>query len=454
MFINAINPFEEIECRYPPLGLGYLVSSLRNHFGNDIFQFKVVNANVESEVETFKPDIVGITSVTQNYNIAKRYAKFVKSKGIFVIIGGIHISMLPNSITEDMDVGVVGEGEDVIIDIFELFMKKRTLHKEDLINIKDIVYRDEYNKLITTEKRDLVFPLDKISMPDRDLFKIKSHSYLFSSRGCPYRCVFCASTHFWGKVRFFSAEYVVEEIKVLVEKYGVRLISFYDDLMIADLERLRKIVVLLNKKAILKKVKFSLNARANLLTEEVAKLLKEMNVVSVGMGLESGNGRILRYLKGNITVDDGRIAIKRLKKYRIAANASFVIGSPDETKNEVMDTYNFIKTSGLNFFDTYVITPFPGTPIWEYAKKIGVVNDDMDWSRLNVNFGSIHNQAVIVSQTLSSKELYSLFSKFQKLRLFIAMKNLLWHPFLFDIFGFLFDSFIAKFKMLKKRKAI
>ena len=453
MFINTINPYAEIECRYPPLGIGYLVSSLRNHFGSDMFQFKVVNRNIEFELSHFRPDIVGISSVTQNYNIAKEYARIAKTKGLSVIIGGIHISMLPFSLTTDMDVGVIGEGEKTTIDIFELFIKERTLVGEDLNKIEGIVYRDETNRLIITEKRDLVFPLDDIVVPARDVFRIKRHSYLFSSRGCPYRCVFCVSARFWEKVRFFSAEYVVREIKELVEKYNVRLISFYDDLMMADLARLRELVTLLKKEAILQKVKFSLNARANLLTEEVVSLLKEMSVVSVGMGLESGNERMLRYLKGsNITVNDNKAAIKTLKKYKITANASFIIGSPYETEGEITDTFNFIKTSGLNFFDTYVLTPFPGTPIWEYAKKIGVTNDDMDWSRLNVNFESSHKNAVIISRNLTREEVYRLFLKFQRLRLFIAIKNILWHPFLFDILGFLVDNFIAKLKMLKNKR--
>jgi radical SAM superfamily enzyme YgiQ (UPF0313 family) len=456
MFINTINPYEEIEYRYPPLGIGYLVNSLRNHFGNDTFQFKVVDRNIGFELLDFKPDIVGITSVTQNYNIARKYASVIKSKGIPVIIGGIHISMLPSSLTVDMDLAVIGEGEKTIINIFELFLRKKIFTKEDLSKIKGIAYRNRVNKLVVTEKQNPIFPLDNISIPARDLFKIKSHSYLFSSRGCPYHCIFCASSHFWNNVRFFSANYVFKEIKELVEKYDVRLISFYDDLMILDKERLQKLVVLLKNERILNKIRFSLNARANLLTEEVVGLLKEMNVVSVGMGLESGNERILRYLKGNnISIYDNRVAIKNLKKYKIAANASFVIGSPDETKEEMVDTFNFIKMSGLNFFDTYVLTPFPGTPIWEFAKKTGSVNDSMDWAKLNVNFESNHKKAVIISQTLTREEIYSIFLKFQKLRLFLAMKNLLWHPFLFDICGFLIEKFIAKFKMLKnKRKLI
>ena len=449
MLINAINPYAEIEYRYPPLGLGYLVSSLREYFGPDTFQFKVVNHNLEDELSNFRPEIVGITSVTQNYSIAKQYAKALRQKGIPVIMGGIHISLLPASLSSDMNVGVIGEGERTILDLLELFIKKGDLNKEGLSKIKGIVYWDENGHLQVTERGKPLIPLDQIPLPARDLLTIDKHSYLFSSRGCPFRCVFCASSHFWGTVRFFSAEYVLREIKELVEKYGVKLISFYDDLMIADSARLEKIVGLIQKENIFRKVKFSLNARANLLTEKVVGLLKEMNVVSVGMGLESGNDRVLRYLKGqHSSVAENQAAIRILKKYGIAANASFVIGSPDETKEEILDTYRFIKTSGLNFVDTYVITPFPGTPIWEYAQKMGVVQEDMEWKRLNVNYGS-NRHPVLLSRTLEKKEIDRLFSRFQKQRLGIAIKNLPWHPFLWDMCRLSVRKILDKFR--KKR---
>jgi anaerobic magnesium-protoporphyrin IX monomethyl ester cyclase len=450
MLINAIHPYAEIERRYPPLGLGYLVSSLRRHFGNKALACKVVNKNVKSELSIFQPHIVGITSVTQNYSIAKHYARIAKARKIPVLTGGIHISMLPQSLSDDMDVGILGEGERTIIEIFERFLERGKLMKEELARIKGIIYRNDQNQIQATETREPIDPLDQIPLPARDLFPIERHTYLFSSRGCPFRCAFCASSRFWNTVRFFSAEYVVEEIKELIARHGVRLISFYDDLMMADKRRLHKLVSLLKEEKIEKKVKFAVNARANLLTEEVVWLLKEMNVVSVGMGLESGNERILRYLKGDrISIEENRRAIQFLKKYRIAANASFVIGSPDETREEILDTYRFIGTSGLNFVDTYVLTPYPGTPIWEYAKEKGLVQEDMDWGRLNVNYASNLNP-VILSGTIRKKEMDQLFSKFQKQRVSIAIRNLMGHPFLGDICRLSLRRIVDKLRAVKE----
>ena len=324
--------------------------------------------------------------------------------------------MIPYSLTKDMDVGIIGEGEETICELFEIFENKRCFDKNNCKKINGIVYR-ENGKIHMTPKRKLINPLDKIPFPARDLFKIEAEysTYMFTSRGCPYRCTFCASSRFWAKIRFFSAEYVVREIEQLIKEYHIKHIHLYDDLFIANIKRIEQIVRLLEENEILGQVTFHCSARANLLNEEIVRLLKRMGVINIGIGFESGCENTLKYLKaGAITVEDNKNAIKLIKKHKIEVHGSFIIGSPKETKEDVLETLNFIKKSQLDYFGVYVLTPFPGTPIWDYAKFKGLIDEKLDWGKLDIQFANNYSQAIILSEELTRGEIWHLFTLFQR----------------------------------------
>lgn len=413
LLINAIDITKSLQTSLPPLSLGYLVSSLRSKFGQDLIDFKIVDRDIKNEINIYKPDIVGITSVSQNYNYAMQYAKIAKKHKVPVLIGGTHITVLPTTLAKDMDVAVIGEGEEAIKELFSIYLDKGRFDKKDLVKVKGLAFWDG-KKLVQTEKRAPITKMDTIPNPARDLMRIEKCTHVFSSRGCPYRCVFCASSRFWNSTRFFSAKYVVAEVKYLYDHFGVREIDFWDDLFIVSKSRVKEIVSLLRKEKLLGKISFSCAVRSNLINGSMARLLKIMNVKWVSMGLESGNLRILNYLKGDtINIKDHVRAIRIFKKYGIEPSASFIIGSPTETREEIMQTFKFIKDSKLRGFGVYVLTPLPGTPIWEYAKEREMVNEKMDWSTLNVEFLENHKEAIILSETLTRDELYRLIMMFK-----------------------------------------
>lgn len=131
--------------------------------------------------------------------------------------------------------------------------------------------------------------------------------------------------------------------------------------------------------------------------------------------MESASPGILEYLKGEtINVKNHANAIRILKKQGIEPSASFIIGSPTETRADILRTLKFIKKSQLRGFDIYVLTPLPGTPVWEYAQSRGLVSDQMDWSRLDVDFYQNHDRAVILSEELNRGDIYKLFLKFKR----------------------------------------
>lgn len=428
MFINAVNATKEVETTLPPLGLGYLASSLRKEFGPSRFNFRIVDRDIEREIKIFQPDLVGITSVSQNYNKAIEYAGIAKRCGLPVVMGGVHISALPATLSADMDVGVVGEGERTIVDLVTLYDQKGGFDPQSLAKIAGIAFR-ENDTITLTRRESSIAPLDSLPAPARDLLGAHRSTSMLTSRGCPYRCRFCASCRFWGKVRFFSADYLVHEIQNLIAQYGVTKIAFWDDLFVADRARLERILELLRKEKILGRVKFSCHVRSNLVTEDLARLLKEMNLTSVGMGLESGSPRTLEYLKGgNVCVQDHVNAINVLRKHGIKFHTSFIIGSPEETREDILQTLSFIKENRLASFDINVLTPFPGTPIWDHARRRNLVDDDMNWDRLNVHFGVNHEEAVILSETLTREEIYELFLKFARIKKHLRITRALRDP--------------------------
>lgn len=420
LLVNAINKAKPIEVSFPPLGLAYIASYLQARASFPV-QVRVIDDvdSVEEEMKAFGPDLLGVSSVSQNFGRALKACSLAKARGIPVIVGGVHVTMLPEVIPLTADLAVIGEGEETMLEIVELLNREGALEPNELREIDGIAFREPNGTVHRTRPRSLIVPIDSLPLPDRTLLKMPAKGglvYLFSSRGCPYKCTFCASTRFWKKARFFSAEYVLKEIKEIIDEYSPRFISFKDDLFVADLQRLNKIVEYIERDRINRRVGFYVSCRADLVTEEVVSLLKRMNVVHVSMGLESGNERILRYLKGRTaTIEDGLRAIGLLRKWRVQSNASFIIGSPDETEEEVLDTLNFARRSGLTSFATYVLTPFPGTPLWGEAERRGLVSNDMDWDKLAIDLDDDQQGKIILSEKISRKRLIELLQDFRRL---------------------------------------
>jgi len=266
---------------------------------------------------------------------------------------------------------------------------------------------------------------------------------LYTARGCPFNCVFCACSRYWGEVRYATAEYVIEEIRELIEN-GVKVIRFSDDNFVANKERLQQIAEMVVSNGFHKQVKFSCWCRSNSVTADAVKNLKAINVVSVKMGLESGCDRTLQYLKGNVTVKDNWNAIMLLKNAGIQVNGDFIIGAPDETEEEIMLTYEFIKSAPLDLVDINILSPLPGTPIWEYAVERKLITNDMNWGTLNFKFRNNGASSVILSERLTPRQLNRIHRKFARLRLLKILKALPGSPWLDELPG-------MAFKLLKEK---
>lgn len=193
------------------------------------------------------------------------------------------------------------------------------------------------------------------------------------------------------------------EIESIYKNYPLDYLTIYDDMFAIDSKRVIRIQELLAAKDLIGKFGIAVNIRSDFITDELAEVLQQMKVHVVALGTESGCQRTLDYLKsGTLAVEDNANAIRILKKHHIIPYCSFVIGSPDETLSEIMETVKFIEDNRIDYFDVSVLTPFPITPVWEYALARGLVSDDMDWTKLDFYISS---NPVIVSERVSREDI-------------------------------------------------
>lgn len=388
----------------PHFGLISLAAFLRTAL--PYFDISIVEGDdILSKIIEMKPDIIGFTSDTLAFTRVLALAKLLKEKlKVPFVIGGVHITSMPESFDEVFDVGVMGEGEITFLELLKVFSEDGLFKKDKLSVIKGIIFRDA-GKVTITAPQQQVKEIDNLPYPARDLvpmeevylknqlnlFGVKRQVSIMTSRGCPYDCVFCGSPVQWGKVRFHSAKYVVEEIQFLVEKYQIDSIMFWDDLFIAPKNRLVELVRLIKETKLDKRLVFFGYARANHINEETCQLLKSINVKRLIFGLESGSERVLRYLKaGSVTVDDNINSVRLCRKYGITTSSGFITGTPGETLQELQETYDFMKNYPLDNTQAYILTPYPGTKIWEEAKRIGLVSSKMDFGKLFVQLPPVN----------------------------------------------------------------
>ncbi len=388
----------------PPLGLGYLASYLRKYRNFDNTAI-IDKEGLFKGIKREKPDLVGISCTTQDFMKAWSLAKKVKQElDLPTLIGGFHVTALPHKMPKEFDVGIIGEGEDVLCELIDAFEKKGSFEAGDLSKIKSLAYWDS-GKVKQTIRRPNIQPLDKIPFPARDLLPMKRfylkparHTFdklsigtsLLTTRGCMYKCVFCSQTGFWQHtMRFFSPEYVVEEMKEIVDNYKIDMLRIMDDLFVVNNKRVAKIADLMKKEGISDKVEVHVFGRTNLLNDEMCKNLSKMNVRYINFGFESGSERILNYLKkGSVSVRDHWRALKLCEKYGFLVDGSFIFGTPGETKEDIYKTFELVRSPTIKNAMFFKLTPLPASGIWDYALKRGLVSEDMNWNDLEAAIGS------------------------------------------------------------------
>jgi len=381
VFHAATAPDDIVE--YAPLGFGYLAAFLRK-YGLD------AKCSVESDLPTIlsiNPDVIGMSCTSQNYGIAIERAHFFREHGIkHIILGGTHISNLPESFDPVFSCAILGEGEDTFHHLMRLLETHGELKTDAMREVPGLLFFAD-GQPVRTADRELVDPLDEIPAPDRTILPPAQITHILTGRGCPYECRFCSSRRMWGGYRGFSAERVSAELVDLIEQ-GHEKIHIYDDLFISDAERMIAIADILEEKELLGAADLSCTVRADLINEGLAEIMVRLNITSVTFGLESADENTQwayhKYYDAGVV----RRALAVLEAFEIEATLSGIIGEPDESVESMRKTYLFLVEQTLKGriagAEVNVLTPFPGTDYWDLAVERGLVGplEKFDWTRL------------------------------------------------------------------------
>lgn len=394
----------------PPLGIMYLASYLLKKKAVSKENIAVLDTNLGNPLDflkNFQPHIIGISSLTPSYPSAILLAKKLRKalKKSIIITGGIHVSVFPNRLDSLFDIGVVSEGEETFYEIVKFF-SGRTAFKS-LKGVKGIIFRENSGKLVITKPRPLIEPLDKIPPIDWSLIPPVYFSYypiktnkgyqvirsapIFTSRGCPYNCIFCARKAIFKTVRFFSPKRIGQEISALYNQYNIKGFIIRDDTFTISKRRVKALIESLEKEQLLGRIVFhGVFGRADKIDDEFIRLLKKLGVTELSFGFETGSEKIIKLLKNNtVTVKQNKKAAELLEKYDLGLRASFMFGSPRETNNDLQKTLSFIrwlsKKENVISITPYITTPYPGTKLWQSALEAKTVSENMNWKHLASN---------------------------------------------------------------------
>lgn len=342
-----------------------------------------IKSEIEKIIREEQPDVVGISAMTTNRISSFELAKLTKSinPNIKVIMGGVHPSMMYKQIIENfpVDFVVIGEGEETIVELVKAI--ENNLPLDDFKKIKGIAFKLN-GEVIVTECRGWIKNLDELPFPKHEYFaeqiKRDKEAFFIASRGCPVSCKFCITSLHWGRIRRYrSVENVIEEVKKITKMYPeIEKIHFNDDEFIMN-----KIWILnFTKQYIEAKINigWECNGRASSIDEDIIKAIKEAGCIQLNIGVESGSPKIIESIGKKITNEQIINAYALCKKYGIPeAKIYLMVGLPGETSKTINETIKLLKQ--ISYGDLSVPAIFqlyPGTPIYEDAKKKGFINDD------------------------------------------------------------------------------
>lgn len=422
-----IDPLEEgairgtLRLKPPPLHLMYLAASLRKE-GYDV---RIIEDNSDrlgskgtaKAVAEEDPLMVGLTASTATLGVAFQYIEEIKKEcpETKVVLGGPHVTFLPVETMQDcpaIDAVCIGEGEVTICE-----MMSKIEAGKDLADVRGVAYRDD-GRIVLGDTRELIKDIDSIPDPARDLLDM-GHCVdwngdpigtMITSRGCVFGCNYCVSSRIMGRrFRARSPEKIVDEMEELTGRYGIEYIEFLDDNFVLDRKRAKAVAKEIRRRDL--DIKFVASSRVDTIDRELLGELQSAGLESIYYGIESGSQRVLDLMNKGVKVKNALDAVKAAKERNVRVVGSFILGYPGESLSEMNETIRHAISLDVDMAQFSILTPYPGTPVWERLKQKGLLAD-CGYEKYTVLDPVIDYEKLGLSSNMVSRKLMEAYARF------------------------------------------
>ncbi len=415
----------------PPYGIIQLAAFLENR--NKEVEIEVLDCNaqqvdwqgLEKHIASSNPDIVASSSLStcNTYAVVRTLETAKKvNPDILTVTGGQHFTATAEDSLRaypEIDVIVRGEGEETLAELVANRDKKATFSQ-----IKGISFRHQ-GKVVHNPQRPLIENLENLPFPGYHLVKDIVHKYHFAamagrdapyalvegSRGCPCECTFCTQWRHWqGKWRLKSPKRIADEIEFCYHNFGSRFVWLTDDNFGAG-SRANDLAEEIIKRGITEDVTWFVQSRCDdiVRNKEALPKLRKSGLNWVLLGVENSEPSTLQTFKKGIRPQDAQEAVKLLKENDIFAHAMFIIGERKDTAQSIARLREFANQLDPDFALFAVLTPFPGTQVFEEAQRNGWIEDD-NWSHYDMIHATMPTETLSVKQV--QEELYKCYRSF------------------------------------------
>jgi len=374
----------------PPLGVMYLASTLRKNFSQnirvEIFDMRLyprAQDRLRKKIQDFQPEVVGLSTISFEAPTMHKVAKMAKeiAPSCRVIAGGPHATIFYDQILKDVniDYAVVGEGEESFTELV-----KNLLGGEKYTPLLGVAGRME-GKVFFPGARPPITDLDALPFPAWDLIDIDAYLRfqdmnrsmgkgrympLFTSRACPYGCVYCHSI--FGKIfRARSPENVLEEVELLRQKYAIEEFQIFDDCFNLDQKRAKQIGKMIAERVPGIRLSFPNGVRGDIIDREFLEIFRRAGAYEISFAIETVTSRLQKLIRKNLDLDKIKDAIYLADKLGYFVQGFFMIGFPTETEAEIRETIDYAVKSPLSAATFFTVIPFARTGLAQLASETG-----------------------------------------------------------------------------------